>query len=122
MTKEEFERIVQEEVDALPSPYSELDNVSVIVEDEPSAPTLEKVRMNNTSILLGLYEGIPRTHRGTAYGMYPVVPDTITLFRNNIMKVGQTPRGIREQIKDTLIHEIGHYFGLSELEIRDAGY
>lgn len=122
MTKEEFERIVQEEVDALPGQYSELDNVRVIVEDEPSARTKGKMGMNNTSMLLGLYEGIPRPHRGTAYGMYPVVPDTITLFRHNIIKVGKTPSGIREQIKDTLIHEIGHYFGLSELEIRNAGY
>jgi len=122
MTKEEFDQIVQEEVDALPSPYCELDNVRVIVEDEPSARTLEKMRMNNRSMLLGLYEGVPRPHRGTAYGMYPVVPDTITLFMHNIVKLGGTPNGIREQIKDTLIHEIGHYYGLSEAEIRNAGY
>ena len=120
MGREEFEEVVRQELEALPAPYSDLENVRVVVEDEPTADVLSK--MGTRTMLLGLYEGISRPHRGTAYGMYPVVPDTITLFRRNIERVGKTPQGIREQIKETLIHEIGHYFGLSESEIRNAGY
>jgi predicted Zn-dependent protease with MMP-like domain len=71
---------------------------------------------------LGLYEGIPVTKRGIDYGMYPVVPDTITLFQRNIEAACRTSGEIGRAIRDTLIHEIAHHFGFSEDEIREAGY
>jgi predicted Zn-dependent protease with MMP-like domain len=73
-------------------------------------------------MLLGLYEGIPLTRRGVDYGMYPVVPDRITLFKQNIEIIARDEQELRAKIREVLIHEIGHYYGMSETEIRRAGY
>ena len=73
-------------------------------------------------MLLGLYEGIPLTRRGAEYGVYPVVPDTITLYQKNIEAVSRSDEEVRGTIRDVLIHEIGHYFGMTDAEIRKAGY
>jgi predicted Zn-dependent protease with MMP-like domain len=73
-------------------------------------------------MLLGLYEGVPVSKRGIWYGSSPVVPDKITLFRKNIersLRVGET---LKDKIRDVLIHEIAHHFGMDEEEIRRAGY
>ena len=122
MEKEEFESTAQGVFDALPAPFRDaVDNVRIIVEDEPrEAMRLKGYRPG--SLLLGLYEGIPLPQRGSWYGMVPVVPDTITLYRKNIERVAVTPEEVPAIIRDTLIHEIGHYFGMTEREIRAAGY
>ncbi len=123
MDREEFERVAQGVFDALPERFrGAIDNVRIIVVDgEPEVPAFRR-GYRPRGLLLGLYEGIPLTRRGTGYGMYPVMPDTITLFRRNIESISRTEEEIRAVIRDTLIHEIGHYFGMSEQEIRDAGY
>jgi predicted Zn-dependent protease with MMP-like domain len=123
MTHEEFESIVQEEFDTLPAPFKDaIENVRVIVEDAPSQKALEKTGYRSNSILLGLYEGVPLSVRGADYGVRPVVPDTITLYRRSIQFIARTEDDIRREIRSTLIHEIGHYFGMSERQIREAGY
>lgn len=117
MTRETFERIVEEEFEALPDRFRKnLDNVRIIVDDGDARPG------RHGTILLGLYQGIPLTRRGGDYGAAPVLPDTITLFRTNIEMVARSEEEIREEIRKTLVHEIGHYYGMSEAEIRDAGY
>ncbi len=123
MEKEEFERIVQEEFDSLPERFrTTIDNVRIIVE-EGEAPAVALSRGTRArSMLLGLYQGIPLNRRGSWYGMTPVVPDTITLYRRNIESLALSDVELRERIREVLIHEIGHYFGLSEREIREAGY
>ncbi len=73
-------------------------------------------------MLLGLYEGIPLSKRGSDYGVYPVIPDTITLFQRNIESVSRSEAEVRKRIREVLIHEIGHYFGMTDAEIRKAGY
>jgi predicted Zn-dependent protease with MMP-like domain len=73
-------------------------------------------------MLLGLYEGVPLSRRGTDYGVYPVVPDRITLFQRNIELTVSLPEELRERIREVMVHEIAHHFGMSEKEIRDAGY
>ena len=73
-------------------------------------------------MLLGLYEGIPLNKRGSSYGVYPAVPDKITLYKQNIEQVARTDAGLRAKIRDVLIHEIAHYFGMNEEEVRQAGY
>ncbi len=123
METEEFEKTVQEVFDRLPAPFREaIDNVHIVVEDRPSGETGRRVGYRPGTLLLGLYEGIPLTKRGTSYGMYAVVPDKITLYRENIRAVAPGREEMRGVIRDTLIHEIGHYFGMNERQIRAAGY
>ena len=81
-------------------------NIEVIVEEEPIAQRS----------LLGLYQGVPFRYRGVWYGN--VLPDRITLFKNNIERVSRTEDEIRDWVQKVLIHEIGHYFGFSEADLR----
>lgn len=119
----EFERIAEEEFDALPEGFkSRIHNVRVVVDELPGEDQLRRVSATSPYSLLGLYEGVPLYHRNTGYGTYPIVPDTITLFKRNIESVARGDINIREKIREVLIHEIGHYFGMTEEEIRRAGY
>ena len=123
MERSEFERIAQEAFDGLPERFrAAVENVRIVVVEGDPADDRFPRGYRPGGILLGLYEGISLPRRGAGYGMYPVVPDTITLFKTGIESVGRTEGDIRRIIRDTLIHEIGHYFGLSEKEIRSAGY
>jgi len=123
MDREEFEKVAQEVFDALPPPFRDaIDNVHIVIEDRPSREAGARVGYRPGTLLLGLYEGIPLTKRGTSYGMYAVVPDKITLYRENIRAIAPGEEEMRGVIRDTLIHEIGHYFGMNERQIRAAGY
>ena len=123
MDRAEFEAIAEEEFASLPAGFlSRLENVHVVVEEKESRRVRSKAGVRSGGLLLGLYEGVPLDKRGTDYGMYPVLPDRITLYQRNIESVSETPDEIRKVIRDTLIHEIAHHFGMSEREIRDAGY
>lgn len=117
MERAAFEQVVEEEYNNLPQMFREtLENIRIIVEDLP--PASRKGRRS----LLGEYHGIPLTRRGADYGMYPVIPDTITLYQLNLEDLAAQEGDLRRHIRETLIHEIGHYFGMSEAEIRRAGY
>jgi predicted Zn-dependent protease with MMP-like domain len=122
VTKEEFEETLQEAFDLLPERFrSTIENVRVVVEEDPDRDIhLKHVR--GRGMLLGLYQGVPLNRRGTEYGAYPVIPDTITLFKRNIESAASTDEEIRVCIRDVLMHEIGHYYGMTEEEIRRAGY
>ena len=123
MDRDEFEKLVQEVFESLPAQFHEtMDNVHIIVEELPVTRSNARKGIRSGGLLLGLYEGIPLTKRGVGYGMYPVVPDRITLFRQNIQAVSRDDQELRATIRETLIHEIGHYYGMSETEIRRAGY
>jgi len=123
MQKEEFEKVAEDVFASLPEKFRvAIDNVRIVIEE--GFPELQMGRRgyHPGGILLGLYEGIPLSRRGPGYGMYPVVPDTITLFKGNIERIARNEDEVRGILRDTLIHEIGHYFGMSERQIRDAGY
>jgi predicted Zn-dependent protease with MMP-like domain len=121
--RDDFELLVEEEFARLPDRFrAAMDNVHIVIEDVPRGPVPVRKGTRNGTVLLGLYQGVPLTKRGTDYGMVPVVPDRITLFRKNIELVAGDASGVRAVVRDTLIHEIGHYFGMSEREIRQAGY
>jgi len=123
MEPERFEELTQEAFDALPDRFREhLENVRIVIEDLPSEEAKSRVGYRDGSLLLGLYEGIPLTHRTTAYGTAPTMPDTITLFRRNIERIARTEERVREEIRKTLIHEIAHYYGMDEDEVRAAGF
>lgn len=125
VSEAEFENLANQIMDELPQEYIErLDNVVIVVEDEPSGEQRHKLKLQCNETLFGLYEGIPLTKRNAAYSL--VLPDKITLFRNPIMRYAQTIAELRQQIKHTLWHEIAHYYGLDhdrihELERRQRG-
>ena len=123
MELEQFEQIAQEAFDALPQELqNRVENLHIVVEEQPGMEIVRKMHLRSAASLLGLYEGIPLTRRNTNYGVYPVVPDKITLYRKNILRVAQTDDRIRDAIRDVLIHEIAHHYGMDEDQIREAGY
>jgi predicted Zn-dependent protease with MMP-like domain len=120
MTREKFEDIADKVYESLPQLFGDkIDNVHISVEDYPSEEIMRLTHSGKTS-LLGLYQGIPLNHRGTWYGASPTTPDKIYLFQSNIEAVCQNDEEISERIKEVLLHELGHYFGMNESEIRNA--
>jgi predicted Zn-dependent protease with MMP-like domain len=108
----EFERLVEEALESLPPQFAGLlQNVAVVVEQEPSDDDLELITEEGGE-LLGLYRGVALTRR--THDMLPHLPDQISIFRGPIMRVAHTRRDAMHQIRDTVIHELGHYFGLHD--------
>jgi Uncharacterized protein conserved in bacteria len=119
----QFEELVEKSFEELPSEFKEkIENVHIVVQDSPDEEDMRNIQAGRDGLLLGLYSGIPLTKRGIGYGMYPVVPDRIKLYKSNIEALCKTDAEIVEKIKQVLIHEIAHYFGMSDSEIRKAGY
>jgi len=111
----EFERLVNEALETLPNRFSKkLENVGIVVEVTPSYYQLRKMKIPPNGLLFGLYEGIPRTKRGYYSG---VLPDKITIFMNPILYVSHNYDDVKEKVRDVVIHEIGHHFGLSDEEL-----
>lgn len=120
MNQKEFKEIVIEALEDLPDFFKQkMENVSVVVEDEPHREQLRKLNQGRGYILLGLYEGIPLMDRNQAYGM--VLPDKITLFKKNIESICDTEAQIKERVIHTVQHEIAHHFGISDEELRKWG-
>jgi predicted Zn-dependent protease with MMP-like domain len=110
-SRQRFEELVVEALDGLPDWIRQrLDNVDVLIEDEPPA---------DQPSLLGLYEGIPLTRRGMNYA--GVLPDRITLFRNSIEGVARTDEELRKVVRHTIVHEFAHFFGISDERLRELG-
>jgi len=127
MDTDAFSELAYSMWDNVPSPYRErIVNVALLVEDTPDQAVLEEEGIEE-GMLLGLYRGIPNTLRGEGYGVGITLPDTITLYRLPIldeaaedMREGESADdAIRRVIAETLWHEVGHYFGLSEEEIHE---
>jgi predicted Zn-dependent protease with MMP-like domain len=114
---DEFELLVEEAVVSLPHDFRRrMENVEVLVQQEPVADQLRGARVPAGHTLLGLYQGVPLTSRS---GMPPLFPDRITLFRGPILRACRTPEEAREQIRRTVIHEIAHFFGISDDRLRE---
>jgi predicted Zn-dependent protease with MMP-like domain len=122
ITREEFDKYVDAAARTLPKEFRELlDNVNLFIEDWPSDEQIMKFRLREEKImLLGLYEGVPRTRRGVNYGVGGHLPDKITLFRIPIIHQVRSVEELKSEVKETLFHEIGHYFGMSEEDIDKA--
>lgn len=120
LSQEEFEEIAQQAFDSLPDSIThEIDNVHIVVEDYPPPDVIQR-RGTDRYSLLGLYEGVPLTHRGTWYGASPIPPDKISLYKRNIESVCRSREEVERRITEVLFHEIGHHFGMSEDEVREA--
>lgn len=115
--------------DQMPEKWEQrIDNLVLLIEDEPDEEVRAREHLTEHETLLGLYHGIPESARGAAYGVGVTLPDTITLFRIPILEEAadlmhargiQDPQAaVEEAIRETLWHEIGHYFGLHEEEVR----
>ena len=110
MDHSEFEKLVAQALDDLPEAFREkLINVAIIVEDLPPQDWESK------GLLLGLFHGVPRTEK-SVFASGP--PDRIFLYQRNIEAICRTEAEVRRQVRATLLHELGHYFGLSEDELR----
>ena len=111
----EFERIVEEALANLPPQFADLlDNVAVVIEDEPSPEDLELLE-DEGGELLGIYRGVALTRR--THDMLPMLPDQIAIFRGPIQRITRTRHEAMREIRDTVVHELGHYFGLHDHEM-----
>ncbi|MFN2228649.1 MAG: metallopeptidase family protein [Anaerolineae bacterium] len=115
-----FEQLVDEALESLPDEIAGwLDNVAIVIAEWPTPEQLAQSGLGPGNMLLGLYVGVPKTHRGFTYG--ETVPDKIVIFRQPIQRLYRTPDRIRAQVRRTVLHEIGHHFGLDEAQLRSAG-
>jgi predicted Zn-dependent protease with MMP-like domain len=119
VTRDRFRELVEEAVDSIPRRFAaEIKNVAIVIEDRPSAELLAEMEMQDDEVLLGLYQGIPLPERQWAHGN--ALPDRITLFQRSIEEDCEGDEDeIVVAVGETLIHELGHYFGLSEEEIME---
>ncbi|OGL42908.1 MAG: hypothetical protein A2042_01840 [Candidatus Schekmanbacteria bacterium GWA2_38_11] len=116
MKMEEFEKLVERAISDLPAKFKKrMKNVAVVVEDEPSNEILLKMGLNSKQTLLGLYQGVPLSKRDSNY--CNVLPDKITIFKKPIEAINQNKDRLEEEIKQVVIHEIGHYFGMDESDL-----
>jgi len=118
MTRSEFRKLVDEALEGIPENFrAAMQNIAIVIEDEPTAEELADVGVEPPDTLLGLYQGTPLTERQWAHGN--VLPDKITLYQGPIEDSSEDDDDIVVAIGETLIHEVGHYFGLSEEEIEE---
>lgn len=117
MTRDEFRELVEDALEGIPPHFREaMQNMAIVVEDEPTPEQMAQVELDESDTLLGLYEGTPITER--QWGDGNRLPDKITLFQFPIEDSSDDEDDVVIAIGETLIHEIGHYFGLSEDEIQ----
>lgn len=119
MDREAFRALVEEAIDTIPLKFARhVRNVAIVVEDEPSVDLLDEMEIDDGDALLGLYQGTPLNERGFGYGN--ALPDRITLFQFTIEdECGDDEGEIIIAIGETLIHELGHFFGMTEEQIMD---
>lgn len=120
VSRRRFVQLVEEALLQIPEDLRRaLRNVHVTVEDWPTPEQLASVGLPEDEVLFGLYEGTPLLERGTES---PLLPDRITLFQRPLEEACETEEELREQIRKTVVHELGHYFGLDEDRLEELGY
>jgi len=118
MQREKFESLVAEALASIPRRFREaIKNLAIVVEDEPSRDLLREMEIEAPGTLLGLYSGTPLTERGWDYGNR--LPDRILLFQGPLERESEDEADLVVAIAETLIHEIGHYFGMTEEQIEE---
>lgn len=118
MERQQFERHVADALASIPKRFRlALRNIAIVVEDEPDSDLLAEMEIEPPDTLLGLYQGTPLTDRRWDYGN--ALPDRILIFQGPHERAAQDDEDLVVAIGETLIHEVGHYFGLSEEEIEE---
>lgn len=118
MRRDRFERLVADALETIPRRFrNAIRNVAIIVEDAPTPQLRDEMELEPDDTLFGLYEGVPLPERDWGHGN--ALPDRITLFQRPIEDAGEQDNEIIVTIGETVIHEVGHYFGLSEEEIEE---
>jgi len=118
MEREKFEKLTEEALAQIPKKFKKfISNLAVIVEEKPSREIFEKTGSTPLSSILGHYHGVPFKHRGPFYGNIP--PDVIVIYQKPIENICSTEEEIKKKVREVVFHEIGHYFGLSEKELRE---
>jgi predicted Zn-dependent protease with MMP-like domain len=121
LSRDEFEEIVDQALATIPPAFSRyLENVIVEVEDMPDVRTCADVDVDDPRELLGLYHGVPLIGRSVDADVQ--FPDRISIYQRNIERVCDTPQELIEQVRTTVLHEIGHHFGLDEDDLDEVGY
>ncbi len=116
--RDRFDELVSEALDTIPDELSRhIENVAVVVQDWP-APSQQR---GHRGMLLGLYEGIALTRR-SPMSYSGVMPDRITIFRRPHLRITNTEDQLRRRIAVTVVHEIGHHFGISDARLRELGW
>jgi predicted Zn-dependent protease with MMP-like domain len=120
LSRDAFARVVADALDVLPDDvHGWLENVEVLVDDWPTRAQLGGAGGGRRGSLLGLYEGIPLTERGADYGM--VEPDRITIFRGPVLDRCRTEIEVRDEVRQTVIHELAHHFGIDDDRLEALG-
>ena len=121
MEDEIFEEMISRAVKKIPSEFlDKLQNVEIVSQNWPNAYQIDFLRKRGErGMLLGLYEGVPQTKRGS-YGIGPTLPDKITIFKNPLLAISKNIFELEKNVRSTVVHEIGHHFGMSEKDIRNA--
>lgn len=118
METEKLEKLVNEGIEDIPQKFlDKIKNTAIVIEDEPTKEQLKKLRLRKNDFLFGLYEGVPKTER---WGGEPLLPDKITIFKNEIEKYARSEEEIKRIVKETVWHEIAHHFGMDEEMVRKA--
>jgi predicted Zn-dependent protease with MMP-like domain len=118
MQRADFERLVEEALLDIPSRFRKaMKNVAVVIEDEPPPDILEELEIEPPDSLFGLYQGTPLPERSWAHGN--TLPDRISIYQRPIEDACEDEDAIMECVAETVIHEFGHYFGMSEEEIEE---
>lgn len=114
---EEFERLVQKALEGLPDEYRRLlKNVAVIVEEEPPPDVLEDLDLESEDDLLGLYSGVARGEE-SFFDPGAQLPARVSIYRGPILRLCRTADEVVQEVRDTVVHEIGHHFGLDDDEM-----
>ncbi len=120
MDSDAFADLVGEVIDSLPEQFAEaLDNVEIVVEDWPDFWTRQQARVRSRYGLLGFYHGVPLTERTTNYNL--VAPDRISIYQKPIEAQCETGKQLRELVRRVVLHEIAHYFGISDERLHQLG-
>lgn len=118
LTLEEFERAAREALDSIPAGLREkIDNVMIWIEEEPCSEDFRRAGLEPGDTLFGLYEGIPLNDRGVHYGL--AMPDRIRIFKGPIERTCRSRWEVVEQIRKTILHEVGHHFGIPDEKMED---
>lgn len=116
--RSEFEQLVADALRRLPRRFrKKLENIAVVVEEWPDQETLGEMEIEPPDTLYGLYRGIDLTRRDSSYGQ--VLPDTITIYRGPIEEDCETLEEMASLVRDVVIHEVGHYFGLDDARLEE---